>query len=61
MKNAQSLSDPATHYRVKLRGRVDVEWLQSFDSSAEISFYRLSISCSPWRENPPSAMKIVQR
>jgi hypothetical protein len=28
--------DPATHYRIEVRGRVDVEWLQSFDSSAQI-------------------------
>jgi hypothetical protein len=37
MKNAQPIFDPATHYRIEVRGRVDVEWLQSFDSSAEIS------------------------
>ena len=37
MKNAQPLFDPATHYRIEVQGRVDVEWLQSFDSSAEIS------------------------
>ena len=36
MKNAQPLFDSATHYRIELRGRVDVEWLQNFDSSAEI-------------------------
>ena len=35
--NAKPLFDPATHYRIEVRGRVDVEWLQSFDSSAEIS------------------------
>jgi hypothetical protein len=38
MKNSNPLFDPATHYRVELRGRVDIEWLQSFDSSVEISF-----------------------
>jgi len=37
MKNAQPIFDPATHYRIEVRGRVDVEWLQSFDSSAEIN------------------------
>jgi hypothetical protein len=37
MNEAKPLFDPATHYRIKLRGRVDVEWLQSFNSSAEIS------------------------
>lgn len=36
MKNAQPIFDPATHYRIEVQGRVDVEWLQSFDSSAEI-------------------------
>jgi hypothetical protein len=29
--------DPATHYRIELRGRVDVDWLHSFDEKAEIS------------------------
>ncbi len=36
MKNAQPLIDPATHYRVEVQGRVDVEWLQSFGCPAEI-------------------------
>ena len=36
MNNAQPLFDSATHYRIEVRGRVDVEWLQSFDSSVEI-------------------------
>jgi hypothetical protein len=36
MNNAQPLFDSATHYRIEVRGRVDVEWLQSFDISAEI-------------------------
>ncbi len=36
MHNAKPLFDPATHYRITVRGRVDVEWLQSFDGSAEI-------------------------
>ena len=36
MNNAKPLFDPATHYRIEVRGRVDVEWLQSFDGSAEI-------------------------
>ena len=36
MKTAQPLFDTTTHYRIKVRGRVDAEWLQSFDSSAEI-------------------------
>jgi hypothetical protein len=37
MDNAQPIFDSATHYRIEVRGRVDVDWLQSFDSSAEIS------------------------
>ena len=37
MKNAQPLFDPATHYQIEVRGRVDVNWLQSFDGLAEIS------------------------
>jgi hypothetical protein len=36
MNNAQPIFDPATHYRIEVRGRVDLEWLQSFDSSTEI-------------------------
>ena len=36
MKNIGPIFDPATHYRIEVRGRVDVQWLQSFDSSAEI-------------------------
>jgi hypothetical protein len=36
MNNAQPIFDPTTHYRIEVRGRVDVEWLQSFDISAEI-------------------------
>jgi hypothetical protein len=36
MNTAQPIFDPATGYRIELRGRVDQEWLQSFDSSIEI-------------------------
>ena len=36
MKNAQPLFDSTTHYRMEVQGRVDVEWLQSFDGSAEL-------------------------
>ena len=36
MKNPKPLFDPETHYRIEVRGRVDVEWLQSFDGSVEI-------------------------
>ena len=36
MKNPKPLFDPETRYRIEVRGRVDVKWLQSFDGSAEI-------------------------
>ena len=36
MKNAQPLFNSATHYRIEVRGRVDVAWLSSFDGSAEV-------------------------
>ena len=36
MNNAKPLFDPTTHYRIEVRGRVDVDWLQSFDGTAEI-------------------------
>jgi hypothetical protein len=37
MKNAKPLYDPATHYRIQVRGRVGVDWLQSFAEAMEIS------------------------
>ncbi len=36
MNEAKPIFDPATHYRIEIRGRIDVEWLQSFGGSAEI-------------------------
>ena len=36
MNTTQPIFDPATGYRVELRGRVDLAWLRSFDSSIEI-------------------------
>lgn len=36
MNNAHPIYNPATHYLIEVRGQVDVEWLQSFDGSAEI-------------------------
>ena len=36
MKYAKPIFDPATHYRIEVRGRVDVEWLQDFHGSAKI-------------------------
>ncbi len=37
MNDAKPIFDPTTHYRIEVRGRVDVEWLQSFHGSAEIA------------------------
>ena len=37
MNNIQPIYDPATGYLLEVQGRIDVEWLQSFDSSAEIA------------------------
>jgi hypothetical protein len=36
MNHAGPIFDPATRYRIEVRGRVDLDWLQSFDSSTEI-------------------------
>jgi len=36
VKYAGPLFDTKTHYRIEIRGRVDVEWLQSFDNLGEI-------------------------
>ena len=36
MNHAGPIFDPATHYRIEVRGRVDLGWLQSFESSTEI-------------------------
>ncbi len=36
MNEAKPIFDPTTHYRIEIRGRVDVEWLQGFGGSAEI-------------------------
>ena len=37
MNNVQPIFDSATYYQIEVRGRVDVDWLQNFDCSAEIS------------------------
>jgi hypothetical protein len=37
MNNVHPIFDLATYYQIEVRGRVDVDWLQSFDGSAEIS------------------------
>jgi hypothetical protein len=37
MNNVQPIFDSATYYHIEVRGRVDVDWLQNFDNSAEIS------------------------
>jgi hypothetical protein len=36
MNHAEPIFDPDTHYRIEVRGVVDAQWLQSFDSSTEI-------------------------
>ena len=36
MKQASPLFDADTHYRIEIDGLVDAEWLQGFDSPAEI-------------------------
>ncbi len=36
MKKAQSIFDSSTHYRIEVQGRVDAQWLQSFEITAEI-------------------------
>jgi hypothetical protein len=36
MNNVKPLYDPATHYRIEVQGRVDVDWLKSIDGLAEI-------------------------
>ena len=36
LNNAQPIFDLATHYWITVQGRVEVEWLQNFNSSAEI-------------------------
>ena len=38
MNHVRPIFDLATHYRIEVRGRVDIDWLQSFDSLVEISF-----------------------
>ena len=37
MNNLHPIFDSATCYQIEVRGRVNVDWLQSFDGSAEIS------------------------
>ncbi len=36
MNNGKPLYDPATHYRIEVQGRIDVDWLKSIDGLAEI-------------------------
>jgi hypothetical protein len=35
MSNPKPIFDPGTHYRIEVRGQVDMGWLQSFDHSVE--------------------------
>jgi hypothetical protein len=36
MDDTQPIFDPTTCYRIEIQERVDVNWLQSFDSSEEL-------------------------
>ncbi len=36
MNEAKPIFDPATQYRIEIRGRIDVEWLHSFGGLMEI-------------------------
>jgi len=37
LNNTQPMFDTATHYQIEVRGRIDVDWLRSFDGPADIS------------------------
>jgi len=37
MDDTQPIFDPTTSYRIEIQERVDVNWLQSFDSSLELA------------------------
>jgi hypothetical protein len=37
MMYPRPIFDSTTHYRIEVQGRVDVEWLQSFDGTTEIN------------------------
>ena len=37
LNNTGPIFDPETHYRITVQGRIDMEWLQRFDRTAEIS------------------------
>lgn len=36
MKNTKPIINPTTHYRIEVQGHINLDWLQNFDSSAEI-------------------------
>jgi len=36
MNDPQPIFDPTTRYRIEIQERVDVNWLQNFDSSVEL-------------------------
>lgn len=40
MNIAKPIIDPRTHYRITIQGRVDLDWLNSFDSSVKISLVK---------------------
>jgi hypothetical protein len=37
MNKVNPMFEQTTHYRIEVQGRVNGDWLQSFDSSAEIN------------------------
>jgi hypothetical protein len=58
MNNAGPIFDPTTRYRIELRGRVDVEWLQSFDGLAESIVIRFGrVFCKFEAINPSCARR----
>jgi hypothetical protein len=44
MNNQEPKFNTGTHYRIELQGRVDVEWLQGFDSSVKVNLVE---TCQP--------------
>lgn len=43
MNNAKPIIDPGTQYRITIQGRVDADWLNSFDSGMKISLVQAAL------------------
>lgn len=43
MNNAKPIFDPDTQYRITIQGRVDADWLNSFDSGMKISLVQAAL------------------